>query len=184
MNNLGESRFHRAIKRNINEVGRAILNRKALVGLESAKTYHVVDFIQSAYWALFNDMFAHAMKVLDYRKGNASFWYIYRCKEKELNQFIIKQGIDLGRIEATSKSLLHIRDKTHFHIDRDGVKNPKQVWHDAGVKGNQLAAVIDDLWVILNHLYEVEFGEKFQIPDYDGSDATEIAKFAEKLRPT
>ena len=126
-------------------------------------------------------MIAHSIKVLEKRKGNASFWYIYCLKEKEINDLIKDEEINFDRIVATADSLLHIRDKTHFHIDRKAVEDPKKVWHDGGVSGNQLGAVLDDLFHILNQLHIKEFGKPFDFPEYDGSDATEIAKFAEGL---
>jgi hypothetical protein len=173
--------YQRALQRNLNEIGRAILNRRAIIGLLKAETFHALGFIRLSNWALFNDMIAHSIKVLEKRKGNASFYYIYSLKEKEINKFIAENGIDFDRINNTADSLLHIRDKTHFHIDRKAVEYSKKVWHDGGVSGNQLAAVLDDLFIILNYLHYNEFGEPFELPEYDGSDATEIAKFAERL---
>ncbi len=43
-----KERYRRALKRNLNEVGRAILNRKAIIGLIAAETYHAIDFIRLA----------------------------------------------------------------------------------------------------------------------------------------
>lgn len=173
-----ETRYQRALKRNLHEVGRAILERKAMIGIKKADTYHTVDFIKIAYDALYNDMIAHAIKVFEDR-GDASFWYIKRCKKKEIHNFVKENNIDISRFKVLTKSLKHIRDKTHFHIDRNAVKNTKQVWKDAGIKGRELAKGLDDLWSILNYLYKLEFDEDFVFPEYDGSDATEIAKFAE-----
>lgn len=51
-------RSQRALERNLHKLGRAILERKALVGMERAKSYHAVDFFRLAYDALFNDMIA------------------------------------------------------------------------------------------------------------------------------
>lgn len=181
MQNTPKERYRRALQRNLNEVGRAILNRRAIIGLLNAETFHALDFIRLANWALFNDMIAHSIKTLENRKGNASFWYIYRCKEKVINELIKENDINFDRIKTTADSLLHIRDKTHFHIDKKAVEDPQKVWHDGRVSGNQLAAVLDDLFLILNNLHEKEFGEPFNLPEYDGSDATEIAKFAEGL---
>ncbi len=73
MHTITETRYQRALKRNLHEVGRAILERKAMVGLENADTYHAVDFIRISYDALFNDMIAHAIKVFENRKGDVSF---------------------------------------------------------------------------------------------------------------
>ena len=70
MNTITETRYQRSLKRNLHEVGRAILERRAMVGLENADTCHTVDFIRISYDALFNDMMAHAIKVFEDRKRN------------------------------------------------------------------------------------------------------------------
>ena len=176
-----ESRYKRALVRNLNEAGRAILERRAMVGLEKADTYHSMDFIRIAYDALFNDMIAHIIKLFEDSKGVASFWYIKRCKEKEVKECIQKNSIDFSELENIKTSLKHIRDKTHFHIDRDAVRNPEQIWHEAKVTGKQLASAIDNAWVILNHLYQLETGEEFPLPEYNGADATAIARFTKHL---
>lgn len=181
MQSIPKERYQKALQRNLNEIGRAILNRRAIIGLLKAETLHGIDFIRLSNWALFNDMIAHSIKVLEKRKGNASFWYIYCLKEKEINDLIKAEGINFDMIEATADSLLYIRDKTHFHIDRKAVEDPKKVWYDGDVSGNQLGAVLDDLFHILNQLHINEFDKPFDFPEYDGTDATEIAKFAEGL---
>jgi len=181
METITETRYQRALKRNIDETGRAILERKAMIGLEVADTYHSMDFIGLSYDALFNDMIAHAIKVLENRKGDASFWYIYNCQKDRVDNFVQQKSIDFAKLQSLTEKLKHIRDKTHFHIDRDAVKAPEKVWDDAGVKGSELARGIDDLWVILNYLYKIEFKMNFPCPDYNGNDAIQIAKYAQKI---
>jgi len=169
-------RYKAALNRNLNEVGRAILERRAMVGLENADTYHAMDFIRLSYDALFYDMTAHAMKIFEDHPQSASFWYIKRCKEKEIAAFLKEKNIDFSKIENILPSLKHIRDKTHFHIDRDAVKNSREIWNEAKITGRQLEEVIDCAFMILNHLWILETGQEFPLPEYDGSDATRIAK--------
>ena len=76
--------------------------------------------------------------------------------EKEINDLIQKNNINYSRFQNLTDSLKHIRDKTHFHIDKYTVRNPKKVWLDADVKGSELAKGLDDLWQILNYLYKWE----------------------------
>lgn len=181
MNNSNETRYQRALKRNLHEVGRALLEQKAMVGLEKAETNHAVDFIRISYDALFNDYFSHAIKALDKHVDSASFWYIKRCKEKETNNYIRENNIDIESLIKVSESLKHVRDKTHFHIDKDAVKNPKKIWSEASIKGSALATCLNNVWDILNYLYKLEFKEEFYYPEYNGGDATKIAKFAESI---
>ncbi|RLG44328.1 MAG: hypothetical protein DRN81_04790 [Thermoproteota archaeon] len=152
-----------------------------MVGLEKANTYHGMDFIRIAYDALFNDMIAHVIKVLEDRSDVASFWYIKRCKEREVSYFVQNNGINLSKLEVIKDALKHIRDKTHFHIDRDAVKNLSEIWKEAALTRKQLVSAIEDVYSILDYLYQLEFGEHFPLPEYDGSDATSIAKFAENI---
>src|SRR3990170_3943715 len=132
-------KFKRALRRNLHEVGRAILERRALVGMEAADSHHTVDFFRLAYDALFNDMIAHAIKVFDRHKDSTAFWYIYRFSEEEINKYIKKKGFDLNNLDIVADKLKIIRDKTHFHIDRIGVLRPEDVWKSANLTGAELA---------------------------------------------
>ena len=178
---IDQSRYRKALYRNLNEAGRAILERRAMVGLEKANTYHSMDFIRIAYDAIFNDMIAHAIKLFEDNSRVASFWYIKRCKEKDIVNFITQKRIDISKLEKINDSLKYIRDKTHFHIDKDAVKDSKKIWNKAKVTGRELAEAIDIAWKIMDHLYELDMGNKFSLPEYDGLDATKIAKYASTL---
>lgn len=178
---INQSRYKKALFRNLNEVGRAILERRAIVGLEKARTHHTMDFIRIAYDAMFNDMIAHAIKLFEDDSRVASFWYVKRCKEMEVADFVARNKIDMSKLEKTRDSLKHIRDRTHFHIDKDAVKDSKVIWEEAKIKGRELAEAIDIAWKILDHLYILDTGSNFYIPKYSGSDATKIAKYANTL---
>lgn len=177
-----QTRFERALLRNLDELGRAILERKAMVGMEAAESNHSVDFFRLAYDAMFNDMIAHAIKVLDQNTDSSTFWYLYRCKTNEVEKFANDHNIQLSDLEALGNKLTHVRNKTHFHIDRRSVFDPKKVWNDANFTGIELAHGIDSAYAILDHLHEVHFGHPFQLPDYDGSDATRIIHCWEQHR--
>lgn len=179
---IDQSRYRKALYRNLNEVGRAILERRAMVGLEKARTHHTMDFIRIAYDAMFNDFIAHAIKLFEDSRGVASFWYVKRCKETEVADFVARNKIDMSKLERTRGSLKHIRDKTHFHIDKDAVKDSKAIWEEAKIKGRELAETIDIAWEILNYLYILDTGSNFYIPKYSGSDAAKIAKYASTLK--
>lgn len=174
-------RSKRALERNLHELGRARLERKALVGMEAAKSKHAVDFFRLAYDALFNDMIAHAVKVLDKNKDSETFWSIYKRDESTIRQFISNNNYDLDKLEKVSDKLKVIRDKTHFHIDKMGVLQPNKVWETASLKGSELAEAIDMAWEVLRYVHRVKFGEEFNFPEYDGTDVTRIIT-AEKKR--
>lgn len=176
------NRYERALSRNIDELARAILERRAMAGMEAANSLHSVDFFRLAYDAMFNDMIAHAIKVLDKNTDSSTFWYLYRCKKKEVDIFAKQYEIDLHGLENLGEKLTHIRNKTHFHIDKKCVFDPNKIWKDADIKGAELAKGVDSAYAILNHLYEAQFGQHFRLPDYDGTDATKIIDCWEKFR--
>jgi broad-specificity NMP kinase len=177
---MENKRYERALIRNLHEIGRAIFERRAMVGMESAKTSHAVDFFRLAYDALFNDMVAHIIKATDRHRESASFWYVLRCDEKTVYSYMAYKGYDLRKMEITSDKLKMIRDMTHFHIDKKSVFSPQEVWKKAKLTGRELSEFMDTIWDILNHVHEKIFGKKFIFPTYDGSDAAKILKLVKK----
>lgn len=167
-------RYDKALVRNINEIGRAILERKALLGIEAADSYHTFDFFKISYDAMFNDMISHAIKVFDLNNRSTSFWYLYRCNSGIVDTFIKRELYEIEFLKNLSVELKHIRDNTHFHIDEDAVFDPKKIWDEAGITGKELAKGIDTVWEILQHLHQNRFGKIFNLPEYDGSDVTQI----------
>jgi hypothetical protein len=173
-------RFYPALFRNLNELRTAILDRRALVGLESARSKHGLDFFRLAYNAIFNDMIAHAIKVLDKDSESATFWYIYRCDPKTVLSIIKDKSHDLNFLEVVADKLKCIRDKTHFHIDKSGVLDPRSIWSKANLKGNDLGKALEDLFYILKHVYKSHLGKDFPLPEYNGSDATDLIYAAQR----
>jgi len=87
--------------------------------MAAANTGHAWDFFRIAGIALFNDMIAHVIKVLDRNQQSASFWYVFRCLESTLRPALEKAGVTIDEIERLADRLKDIRDQTLFHIDRD-----------------------------------------------------------------
>ena len=56
------------------EMGRALLYLRAIRGFSRANSYHSVDVIRLAYWALYDQMFSHVIKVLG--REEAGFWFL------------------------------------------------------------------------------------------------------------
>lgn len=172
--------YQEALKRNLSELGIAILQRRAMVGMETADSFHDWDFFRLSYVSIFNDMIAHAIKVFDGNKQSSTFWYLYQCEKAEVDSFAITNGIEITDLENLQKKLRIIRDKTHFHIDENGVLDPHKVWQEADITGEELAKGIDLTYDIIAHIFQKEFGYAPYLPDYDGSDVTEIIKCLEQ----
>ena len=179
MGNSPNKRYFKAIKRNLFEIAHALLERKALISIEKYNKKHGIygeNFFSISYRALFNDMVAHSIKVLDEDRESATFWYIFRAdmtKLKKLSSYSEEKMKFLRKLASRFKI---IRDKTHFHIDKKGVLGPAFIWKNAGIKGRELGGALRYLWDLLNELHGVVFKDNFphQIDFYDGKDVLKI----------
>ena len=149
------------MRRALNEIGRI-----------SPKTNW--GFFSYAYIALYNDTLSHEIKILDRHRDAASFWYIYRCDEKNIKALLSKFNLELEKVEKLSDKLNEIGDKTHFHIDKIGVLDPNAVWDNADVKADFINEVFDKLWIILKEYYKLIFGNDFSQNLYDPADIERI----------
>jgi hypothetical protein len=169
-----EVRLQKALWRNLNELRFAISMRNCYNELARCAPKTNWAFFSYCSIALFNDMFSHEMKVLDMHKDAASFWYIRNCEPELVNSQLEKHCVKLGDIETLAKELKHIRDKTHGHIDKNGVMDSRKVWEDAHIKGDLVNEIIDKLWQVLNEVYKEEVGSEFGQPIHDGDDVDAI----------
>lgn len=164
----------RAIERNLAELQWAILHRNTLEGIAAVKSAHHL-FLHSAYNALFNDYIAHCIKVFEQSKDVASFWYVHRINQKDIDVFAETRGIHLSKLETVSQKLKHIRNKTHFHIDSKGVLDPNAIWGQAALNGSELASAVDAAWQILTHLQDLLGLPEVRLPEYTVDDAKSAA---------
>jgi hypothetical protein len=143
------ARYRAALERNSAEIQRAMLNLELLKAME-AYGHLSSDEAKVAYYALFNDYVAHCIRVLEDSGGAASFWYLYKTQQDVFDEAAKSLEVQLSDLREMSKKLKHIRDKTHFHIDRDGVLDPRKVWREADIKGTALANVVAQTWGLIN----------------------------------
>lgn len=177
---IHKDKISAAIKRNLAEIVTAVHERRALIGIEKADADYGWNFFRISYNALFNDMVAHAIKVLDDNNRSATFWFIYKHYQKKIDAYLISKNTNIASIKGISARLKIIRNHTHFHIDQKGVLDPKAVWKSASIKGNDLAVIIDIIQEVLEYIHKEHFGDEFPIPDYNGEDVTRIIKLAKK----
>lgn len=172
-------RYERAIQRNLAELQRAILNRTTMLGLEDiGEISHL--FLKLIYFALFNDYIAHCIKVFEKSKQAASFWYIYRTNPVLIESYAGHYSIDIMELEKVGEKLKHIRDKTHFHIDSEGMLDTKSIWQEAGLSGKELSTAVDAVWSILGDLQNSLNLPELILPEYDRSDVKCIANVIEE----
>jgi len=174
--------YRSALNRNLNEVRTAWFEWRTLLAIESVHhPFPEASFFYITHAALFNCAMGHLMKVLDHHKDSASFWFIYKQKQQEIDaQKGNKERIE--RLEHLSKPdrLKHIRDKTHFHIDKKAVLDPRQIWNNAGISSKEVNDALLDMIRILQTLCKKEFGDKYPM-DYDENEAEHLAKIAKDL---
>ena len=112
-------------------------------------------------------MVAHMIKVLDRNSQSATLWYVFRYKGREVKGFIKNNNVDFMAIYDLAEKLKIVRDETHFHIDKKGVKDPKAVWSAADITYDELEENMESIYKILNHLHVEEFHYEFSIPEID-----------------
>lgn len=113
---IDNTRLIAAIDRNFAEINNAILKLKAYNSLCASNFSHAgMSFFFIAHQALFNDMIANAIRVLDKHKDAASLWYIIKCNE------------------AVSKKIVSVQ-RTHpfFAIDRKGNNSSRRLFGHVG----------------------------------------------------
>jgi hypothetical protein len=170
------SNLKATIQRNFNELNNAILKLTALEELRKLElTYCRMSFFVIAEHALYNDLLAHAIKVLDEHRDAMSFWYVLRCEERVVNKALSAAGLDLNQLKALSVKLMHVRDKTLFHIDRKSVKEPASVWLQADIEGSDFAEALPAIASTLAYTKKQLFGGELEVlTKYDGSDIRKI----------
>ena len=177
------TRYEKAIKRNLNELHHAILERKALIGLRDVKSFHAWDYFRITGYALFNDMVSHTIKVFEDNSNSTSFWYLEKSDKAAMDRAARATGVQIKDIKDLCAGLEHIRNKTHFHIDKDAVLNSQKVWKDADVQDDDLGTLLESAASILIRLYKEKTGIEYDVPEYDGTDVREIIKSYVKNNP-
>jgi hypothetical protein len=170
------TRLLAAINRNFAETNNALLKITAHDTLSRTEiTYARMSFFLVAMDALVNDAIAHAIRVLDEHRDAASFWYVVKCDEALLIKSAARAGLDLSHLQETSRKLRKVREKTHFHIDREAVIDPSQVWRDAEINGAALITTLRDIAHTLAYAkFDLIGGPLETVTEYDGSDIPRI----------
>ena len=144
--NIQESLEERAVARCVDEMARALFYLRALQGLSKTETYHSIDFIQLAAWALHDQMLMHMCKVLIDKKSRNDGCNIWFLIEKSKNIIDCNpECLDLIKeIRIINEKLIKIRDGTLAHIDKKSVRNPRKFWK--GKTGSSRILVVNFQW--------------------------------------
>jgi hypothetical protein len=171
MASSSDTEFTAIVERNISSIERTIVYQRALIGLGDAEYWHHGwDFIVAAETAMYYAMFAYPALVFG-EKEQAGFWFIVKVAG------IAETDVRLGAIRSVVPGLKHIRDKSHFHLDKTDVLDLQGVYSAAGITGTQLGQALSGAYDIHCELHVQAHGFKRDRVDYyTGVDATEIAK--------
>lgn len=166
------ARILAAINRNFAEANDAILKLTAHDSLHRAGFSPTgVSFLAIADQALFNDMIASAIRIFDEHKEAGSLWYIIRCHEAVALAAARSCAIDMDEMRTIVPKLRHVRDKTHFHIDKRNVENPALVWSHADISIDEFTKALRNAAALLAKIKQDIYGGKMDVLTwYDGSD--------------
>lgn len=148
-----QRRYTRALERNLAELQRAILEKITYTGISKARDVSH-RFLHIVHDALFNNFISVCIKIFDKDKKSVTFWYLYNNAHNFVDKETIEsiRSFDIGLLKTIRSKLNKIRNKTHFHIDRDVVIDPKAIWKEADITWDALTGSIDIAWNILNEL--------------------------------
>lgn len=179
--------YEKAIESNLNKAAHALFELKAVIAFDNYIEQNSVyicgaSFFEISKKALYNDMFRHAINVLEIDKAGDSvtFWYILKTDETKIKALKSYSEEKTNSLKILAEKLKHIRDKVHFHIDKDGVLDSRKIWLEADIKANELRDGLQYLFSILEELYRAVLNKPvlFHPDDYNGEDLAKLLNLA------
>lgn len=177
--NQKNQRYERALTRNLNELLRSLSYRNAYNTLYAVAPTDDLSFFSYASLALFDGMISHAIKVLDRHPDAAAFFYLFNCNPTTIARELAKNRLPKEDIDRLADKLIVIRNKTHFHIDKQGVLSPSKVWKQADISGSFFNRTLDRLWIVMNTLHVLQFERDFGQSLYTAGDIKPIVEAAQ-----
>jgi hypothetical protein len=115
------------------------------------------SLLKAADRALQSDVMIRLIRILDFHRTAASFWYLDRCDSRKVGE-----GADIPKLRGLAKRLARVRHKVFVHIDRKMGFDPQKVYKDANLKGAETRWAIILLGEVLNRLYTEQHGKPYQ----------------------
>jgi hypothetical protein len=169
------------VARCANEMARAAMYWRAVHALGRAEYDDGVHFIRLARLAMFDQMFAHVIKVLSIQAEEKGLWYLINQRKHFVQNLLPEHRCLIKPLRKMAENRLRlIRNKTHFHLDERRVLDAPGVWKEAAIYWGELAETIDASLQLLCLLHKEIRGQDYDIPYYDSSDATRVAEHADK----
>lgn len=176
-----KARVLAALNRNFAEADDAILKLTAFDRLDETGVTGLPGtrpgFLVLAKQALYNDALGSAIRIFDEHKESGSLWYIMRCHGKAAQKAANACEISIDALRDIVPRLAHIRNKTHFHIDRKALDNPSLIWRNAAIGADTISDALRNAALLLAGIkQEIYGGEMDVLTPYDGSDITRIVR--------
>lgn len=171
MTDQSAPRVARSVLRLLREVRWIKTEQTALERLERLEDKDVssLDFFQVAHTALMGERLIRLVRVFEDSAEVASFWYLHRCRPREVEALVKGAGSSLEELQDFTEGLKSVRDKSFVHIDKNAVFDPAAIYQAAGITGRQIRASVEALWSVLNALHLAISGEAFVSEEYDGA---------------
>lgn len=174
------------LERNLAEANNGILKRRAYVCLNQLKSEHGLDFFRIANHALYDAIMGHVTRLYDETKKARSFWNLLRNGLKKdtfkMGTVAREVGIDTDRLAGLQKNIREIRNGTVAHIGHQWVHQPKQLYKDHPINWGEIDFALDCAFQVLSAAWQNQ-GKSFEVPGYDGSDASEIVRIYASTNP-
>lgn len=149
------SRFVWAVMKNHALLHQARMLRSTLKGMGTVQPRRKV-FSNEVYESVWFTYIACLAKALEDRKQVASIWYLLRTDERCFKRFQRSNPFDVNDLSDVCDRLRIVRDRSHFHIDRDSTTGSS--FQEASVPWNRLEELTDYLYEYLTYLRTVDLG--------------------------
>jgi hypothetical protein len=170
-----DARYKRTVERIAAEAYWLKTYQDAMAGMIGVDAIGL-DLFRVALSAMKDARLIRLIRVLEDDSQTASFWYLLRCNQPQVQRASKKAGLDLVDLKAVATALKGIRDKTFVHIDKAGVFDPQAMYKAAGLTYSQIDRIVRALWGTMNYLHVEVFGREVQGDAYDASDIKVLAK--------
>jgi hypothetical protein len=83
-----------------------------------------LDFFKVAHTGIQGDWLIRLIRVFEDHGDVASFWYLHRAVQREVEQALGRTTVSMSEIQSLSDRIKPIRNKVFVHIDKAGVFSP------------------------------------------------------------
>jgi hypothetical protein len=149
------SRFIWAVMKNHALLHQARKLRSTLKGMDSVRPRRKV-FSDEVYECVRFTYIACMAKAFENRKQVASIWYLLEVDARSFKRFQKSDPFDVSDLPDVCDRLRIVRDRSHFHIDRDSTTS--SAFREASVPWPRLEELTDYMYRYLTYLRTVDLG--------------------------